>query len=271
MSLFARLLDVIYPPRCAVCGLFLDGDPEARNERGGLLCGSCLEGFRPVRSPRCTVCGIPFPSAAGGEHLCGECIRKPPRYDAARAPYLYAGTLLEALRLFKYGRKSLLGPALGGLLARFAREWLAEPQDLLVLPVPLHPRKVRERGFNQSLLLAQPVARELQSRLDFRCLKRVRYTAPQTGLGKEERRRNVRNAFEVAAPGAVDGHAVLLIDDVYTTGNTLNECARVLRKAGCRQVLCLTLARRSGDLLPAEPAGPRAGFAGARPTAGLAK
>jgi ComF family protein len=114
---------------------------------------------------------------------------------------------------------------------------------MLVIPVPLHPRRLRERGFNQSLLLARHVARALGAELDFMSLRRERYTLPQTGLTREARRKNVRRAFRVIAKAPVRKREVLLIDDVATTGNTLDECARVLRKAGCDRVVCLVLAR----------------------------
>jgi ComF family protein len=113
------------------------------------------------------------------------------------------------------------------------------------MPVPLHPKRLRERGFNQSLLLAERVAAALNADLDFSSLKRIRYTQPQTELGSEERKKNVRKAFGVSEREAVKGRAVLLVDDVATTGSTLNECARTLKRAGCRHVFCLVLARTS--------------------------
>jgi ComF family protein len=170
-------------------------------------------------------------------------LRKRPFYEAAAAPYLYEGSLMTAIHHYKYGPKSSLASSLGPLLARFAEGWIKNSDGLLTMPVPLHPKRLRERGFNQSLLLARHVAGRLQSELDFLSLRRVRYTLPQTGLGKDERRKNVRGAFELREPEMVKGKTILLVDDVSTTGNTLNECARVLKKAGCKKVLCLVLAR----------------------------
>ena len=111
------------------------------------------------------------------------------------------------------------------------------------MPVPLHPKRLRERSFNQSLLLARHVARRLGFELDFLSLRRVRYTQPQTGLKKDQRRKNVRKAFDLKAPDVVKGRDVILVDDVTTTGNTLNECARVLKRSGAKNVFCVTLAR----------------------------
>jgi ComF family protein len=243
MNLLGRLIDIIYPPRCPICQRFFQ-DGAATIENGGIsFCRSCLLDFHRITSPVCPVCGTPFYSQAQGDHPCEGCLRKPPFYDALGAPYLYEGTLMEAIHQFKYGGKGFLADSLGLLLARFAVEWVRESEDLLTMPVPLHPKRLRERGFNQSLLLARHVARHLGTRLDFLSLRRLRYTSPQIGLRSEERRSNVRGAFGLEDPVVVKGKTVLLVDDVATTGNTLNECARVVKRAGCKKVLCLVLAR----------------------------
>ena len=150
---------------------------------------------------------------------------------------------MTAVHRFKYGQREDLSRTLGSLLAEFAGRWVGEPEEPVAVPVPLHPRRLRERGFNQSALLARHVARGLGAKLDLSTLRRTRYTAAQTGLGKDERRKNVRGAFLVIHPSAVKGRTVLLVDDVLTTGNTLNQCARALRRAGARRVLCLVFAR----------------------------
>jgi ComF family protein len=148
---------------------------------------------------------------------------------------------MEAIHQFKYAPKGYLGDILGPLLAEFAGQRFSA-ERLLVVPVPLHPRRLRERGFNQSLALARHVAKRLKADLDYLSLRRMKYTVPQTGLGKEERQKNVRGAFRLKDNKSVKGRAVLLVDDVATTGSTLNECAGVLRKAGCEKVFCLALA-----------------------------
>jgi ComF family protein len=152
---------------------------------------------------------------------------------------------MTAIHEFKYGAKSSFAKPLGLLLSSFARTWLETDKNLLLMPVPLHPRRLRERGFNQSLLLAREVAKDLKVDLDFLSLQRIKYTKPQTELGSEERARNVRRAFQVSRRETVKKRSIVLVDDVATTGSTLNECARALKKAGCREVFCLTLARTS--------------------------
>jgi ComF family protein len=154
---------------------------------------------------------------------------------------------MEAIHQFKYAGKSHLAGSLGLLLTSFAKRWADGAHGYLMMPVPLHPRRLRERGFNQSLLLARYAAPLLDAELDFLSLRRIRYTQPQTGLKSEERRKNVRRAFHIVDRKVVKGRTILLVDDVTTTGNTLNECARTLKRAGSKKVLCLTLARTSGQ------------------------
>ncbi|HOP48125.1 MAG TPA: ComF family protein [Desulfobacteraceae bacterium] len=243
MGFLSKLIDIIYPPRCAICRKFLREDGSKGSTEYESFCRECISEFKPCASPLCPVCGRPFISDAREDHLCEDCLRKRPLFKAAASPFIYDGVIMNAIHQFKYGQKSFLAKSLGPVLAGFARRWISEQKDLLTMPVPLHPKRLRERGFNQSLLLAGHVAQRLNSRLDYLTLKRVRYTLSQTGLGREERRKNVRGAFQVEDSDPVRGRVILLIDDVTTTGNTLNECARVLMKAGSREVMCLTLAR----------------------------
>ena len=239
-------MDIIYPPRCFICGEFLCDDQRTDETKGGLFCRACFSGFSRLTSPKCPVCAVPFITQSGEDHLCEACLRKRPHFEAAEAPYLHEGPLMDAIHGFKYGSRRHIGDSLGPLLAAFAGDWLGESRDILTMPVPLHPRRLRERGFNQSLVLARYVARKLDTALDFLSLRRVKYTTPQTGLGRKERRKNVKNAFQLKTPDAVEDRTILLVDDVFTTGNTLNECARVLKKGGCEKVLCLVLARAGG-------------------------
>ena len=240
MQVFKALLDLIYPPRCPICRDFL---PQRADQHAFGFCETCFEGFTEITSPICPTCGRPFIASGQEDHHCEECLRKRPFYDIARAPYLYDGALMTAIHEFKYAGKSHLASPLGLLLASFSKPWLEAMRDLLVMPVPLHSRRLRERGFNQSLLLARHVALGIGSRLDFLSLRRVRYTKPQTGLKSDERRKNVQRAFEVVDPRAVKKHSIVLIDDVATTGNTLNDCARALKRAGAKEVYGLVLAR----------------------------
>jgi ComF family protein len=243
MSIFNAFIDIIYPPRCPTCGKFLSDERPWAGERAHCFCQACYSDFHEIDSPLCPICSMPFFYGLDEDHLCEECLRKRPFYDAALAPYLYEGTLMKAIHQFKYGTKAFLVDSLGPILFQFAQRHVKASKDFLTIPVPLHPKRLRERGFNQSLLLARHVATGLDTELDFLSLRRVKYTLPQTGLGKEERRKNVRSAFRLVNTKSVKGKLILLVDDVITTGNTLNECARVLKRSGASKVLCLVLAR----------------------------
>ena len=245
MILHLHLIDILYPPRCHLCSRFLYPTEATLDPK--YLCTECRASLAPVTHPLCTVCGNPFPASAGQDHLCENCLRSNPWYDLVRAPYLYSGPLMEAVQRFKYKSETHLISTLGPLLSSFAGGYISHPQGIMIIPVPLHRRRLRERGFNQSLLLARAVSSHLGAKLDFLTLVRRRYTAAQTGLSKEKRKKNVKDAFLVVNPERVKGEVILLVDDVFTTGHTLNECARTLKRSGARTVICLTLARVAVD------------------------
>ena len=203
------------------------------------VCPECEAQIEWVASPLCTCCGMMFADRDGADHLCGECQTDPPPFARARAAALYDGPVTQAITRFKFSRQMAFLPVMQHWLKRPLCLELVAAADLLA-PVPLHPKRIKHRGFNQALLLAQafpeaPVARE--------AVVRTRHTPPQVGLNPKERRDNVKGAFSVTDPALVKGKHVLLVDDLYTTGATVKECARVLRKAGARRVEVLTVAR----------------------------
>jgi len=245
MKFLSQLVDIVYPPRCHMCSQFLPADEDLPSSHH--LCRNCLADLTPITHPICTVCGLPFHTSKGQDHLCENCLRKRPWYDLARSPFLYSGPLMKAIQRFKYNSETQLTPSLGALFFSSAIELIPNPRDFLTIPVPLHRRRLRERGFNQSLLLAKALSSYLGTQLDYLCLIRKRHTRAQTGLGKEERRKNVKDAFSVISPHIIEGRKIILVDDVFTTGYTLNECARTLKKSGATAVICLTLARTLVD------------------------
>ncbi|UCF57816.1 MAG: ComF family protein, partial [Deltaproteobacteria bacterium] len=167
MSIFRQFIDIIYPPRCPICQKFVWKNRAKKDQEELLFCQSCFDGFSEITSPLCPICGRPFASEVEEDHLCEDCLRKRPFYDVVRAPYLYEGGIMEAIHQFKYAGKSHLASSLGLLLSSFARRWLNKTDGCLMMPVPLHPKRLRERGFNQSLLLARYVAPLLAAELDF--------------------------------------------------------------------------------------------------------
>ena len=239
MSLLSNLIDIIYPPRCYVCMDFLDGHPEGRGD----ICDECFLSFKELTHPFCSICGEPFKSKVEENHLCERCLLKRPFYDELRAPFLYEEKLMDAIQLIKYSGRSYIIKSLGPLLGTFAKNWINGSKDMIMMPVPLHRKKLKQRGFNQSALFVKTISPVLGIEADFFTLVRVRYTESQTGLSLEQRRKNVKGAFEVREDNIINSKTVILVDDVATTGNTINECARMLKKKGAGKVLGLTLAR----------------------------
>ncbi len=199
-------------------------------------------------------CGLPFTSAHAVDSVvaeCAECRRDEPGFDVARCFGLYTGNLRKSILRLKFAGDERLGSRLGELLAI---AWKMLPSDgefgcPLIVAVPLHPARRRERGYNQSQLLAAGLAHALKRTANEppqtlrECLRRKRATPPQTGLSVAARRENVRGVFEVVNPAAVRGRRIVVVDDVMTTGATISACARALRRAGAAEVLALTLAR----------------------------
>ncbi len=242
--LWRAALELLYPPRCAACAAPLEHD-------GDLFCGGCALTLAPIDSacPRCA-----RPSSVQLQHPppCLGCLQRPPRFDGAVAGYEFGGALAEAIRNLKWHHMPELAPPLGELLFRSLRR--APPEFAavdLIVPVPLHRRRLRAREFNQAAELAAALLEAARARhaplaqvsLDARALERTRDTPPQTGLDALQRRRNVHDAFRVRVPERVREKRVLLVDDVMTTGATADACAAALSRAGAARVLVLTLGR----------------------------
>jgi len=213
-----------------------------------LFCGDCVGKIQYLRSPICPACGIPLPAPEGADHLCGDCLTAPKPFTAARSVAVFEGILVEAVHAFKYHHQAGLGAGLGKMMTGDSYAGLYMQGYTVIMPVPLHIRRLRERGFNQSLLLARVLAARYAIPLDFITLRRERDTEPQTMMGRQERQRNIKGAFGIVDKARVRKQIVLLVDDVYTTGSTLAECTRVLLNSGAAQVGVLTLARAVKDV-----------------------
>jgi ComF family protein len=219
----ARLADALYPPRCALC--------TAPGQPGLDLCPDCEAGL-PRNTACCARCALPLPGAPPGT-FCGRCQRRPPRYHLACAPLLYRAPVDGLILRLKFGHALPPARLLGELLAK-QLQLRTGPLPGRILPVPLHPRRLRERGFNQALEIARVPARHFGVPLDAQSLIRVRDTATQSTLPARQRHANVRHAFAVTRPMA--GLHVALVDDVMTTGQTVNAAAHALRQAGVARV-----------------------------------
>jgi len=233
------MLDAVLPPLCLGCGEIV-GAP-------GALCAACWQGFSFIAPPQCACCGDPFAEHLGDAALCVACLARPPKFRRARAALAYDTQSRRLVLPFKHGDRTDIARACGGWMARAGAELLAEAD--LIAPVPLHWRRLLTRRYNQALLLARALVRAappgVEHRLAPDLLRRRRWTGSQAGLRAKERRRNVREAFDIHPRWAAEvaGKAVLLVDDVLTTGATAEACARVLQRGGARHVDVLTLAR----------------------------
>jgi len=229
-------LDFFFPPLCNACRTYI---PEA----GPLhICPACRERMTPIAAPLCRLCGLPF-TGIGEDHTCGGCSTSQHQYDAARAALVYDEACRDLIHAFKYRNKTHLRRPLALLtiegLAEFVRLRAAE----LIVPVPLHRKKLRSRGFNQSVLLSEIFSSHWGIPLERHNLGRIRWTEPQVNLSAADRKANVKGAFSVRNPERVRGRRVLLVDDVLTTGSTVEECARMLKGAGADEVTVITVAR----------------------------
>jgi len=230
-----RLIGLIYPRVCPWCGETLApyDDP--------IACAKCTGRVRRLVAPFCSICGVPFEAGQGG-HLCPACERKRPAFDHLRGVVAYDQPVAEAIIRFKYGRDTTLARALARVLCAVQDRGIAWREYDAILPVPLHAERLRERRFNQALLLlwSLPV-RPLPIRAEW--LVRTRSTSPQVTLADDRRRENVVAAFAVAPGVKLDGLRLLIVDDVASTGATLHECAKVCKKAGAREVDAAVVAR----------------------------
>lgn len=230
-------LDLLYPRNCQVCAT-----PQAETD-AGVLCAKCAADVPWITAPCCEQCSLPFAGEVVGTFRCGYCAELDFRFSRAVAACRAKGVARTALIEFKYNRQMYFGPHLAEWLLTAARQRLDWAMLDVIVPVPLHPRKKRERQFNQAEYLAAAVGQAFDRPVWPRALRRVKDTPTQTRLSAERRRANLRGAFVVRQPDGVAGRRVVLVDDVFTTGTTLDACARVLRVAGAQDVVVLTVAR----------------------------
>jgi ComF family protein len=235
MEFQSTLFQFFLPPQCPCCEKFLEEDQQG-------FCSNCLSEIRWIEPPFCSICGIPFISKEVESHPCGACVTHRKYFTMARALGAYEGSLQEAIHRWKYEGKTHL--------SFFFAEWMAEglnrywePDSLdLLIPVPLHTHRLRERGFNQALLLVKELSRRTGISYRKTILQKKKPTIPQVNLSGTEREKGLREAFHVVGKEELEGKSVLLVDDVYTTGATVNECSKVLLRGGAKRVDVLSLA-----------------------------
>lgn len=221
-ALVRGVIDFALPPRCPGCGVIVDGD-----HRFCLACWQALDWLAP---PACAQCAAPLPFA--GADRCAACLASPPAFDGTRATVTY-GPLARGLILkLKYGRR----PGLATTVAAFMARHVNDGGDALIVPVPLHRRRIWRRGFNQAALIGRALASRTGAAFDPFLLQRVKSTPVLRGMGPRARREAVRNAFRLRDGARLDGRRILLVDDVFTTGSTAHACAKALKRAGAAHV-----------------------------------
>lgn len=229
--LLQQVLDLLLPRLCLVCD---------QDSAGDFLCAGCAETLPYLPAPSCPVCAHPHTAAENPEQPCGRCLSEPPYYDASLAIFAYAPPIDQLVQQMKYGRRLTAADFLAHSLLSAQRP----PIDRLI-PMPLSAQRLAERGFDQAVELARPLSRTLNVAMDLHSLSRQRHTTPQVELPWRERHNNMKGAF--AAHQRFDGEHILVIDDVMTTGTTLNEVARVLKADGASRVTNLVVARTLRD------------------------
>jgi ComF family protein len=236
-SCFEAGLALFYPRVCQLC------ETERATPEQGFVCAKCWTGVRFIKAPFCERCGLPYEGDITTAFECSNCKDLKLHFSLARSAVTAKGVTLEVIHRYKYQRALWFEPFLADLLLRAALPVLGADQWDLVVPVPLHPTKEREREFNQAERIGAHLARALNVPLRNDLVRRVLPTRTQTLLTKNQRAENVRRAFAAGPGGKLKGARVILLDDVLTTGATTSACARVLRSAGAGEVCVWTVAR----------------------------
>jgi ComF family protein len=233
-------LAFLYPDACQICR------SRSASADQGYVCAQCRlgpDGVKRITHPFCARCGLPYEGEISGPFRCANCRDFPLEFDWARSAAVARGVVLEVIHRYKYGRAVWFEPFLAGLLVEAAGPGLRTGPGALIVPVPLHPFKEREREFNQAQRLGRRLAEATGAELNTRAVRRVKRTEAQAQLARKERLENVQEAFAVRPDADVRRRRVVLIDDVLTTGATTSACAAALKRAGASEVGVWTVAR----------------------------
>ncbi|MBU8911740.1 MAG: ComF family protein, partial [Desulfobacterales bacterium] len=236
---------LLYPLKCLKCGIYIDPDTVEPCTMEACFCDRCMElGFYLIDTPFCIKCGVQFYNTFSENHVCEPCLKTPLKLDRVRAAAEYKGIIKDAIPLFKYHSKLSVAKVFERLLFQaFLRHYSTSRVDLII-PVPLHKFKLRERGFNQAYLIIRNFVKYYQKtykqspqwKIDAFSLARTKRTKPQTGFDIEQRKNNLNKAFQVVNKKKIKNKNILLIDDVFTTGATCNEAAGILLEHGAKKV-----------------------------------
>ena len=239
MGFWRTFINTLLPPRCLKCGKVL-------SLQNG-LCADCFNKIHFISEPMCYRCGRPFASEmhlkSGAKHICGSCLKeKRPLFTIRRSAFMYDDESKNLILDFKFKDKTFYAQTLANMMLIAGKDiWALNPD--MILPVPIHRLRLLKRRYNQSAVLVKYLSAKTGIAADYETLDRHENTIPQVQLSGQARRKNLKNAFAVIVPDKIKGKKIVLIDDVETTGSTLNECAKVLKKAGADKIYALTAAR----------------------------
>jgi ComF family protein len=237
-GLFKGLRELIYPKTCLACKSRIPAQ-----DKEEFICSACQTKIEKNFPPFCVSCGRKLEKKALSKNICANCSKKNLEFDRAFSPCVYTGVVKTLIHEFKYNGKDYLSKPLAGLISDFIKEYDLPIEDLdMIIPIPLHKSKAREREFNQAELLAENLGETFHKQVANGLLKRHKQTRTQTTLKEELRFSNVKNSFSLNQPQAVKDKHILLVDDVLTTGATSSEAARILKSAGANLVFVITLA-----------------------------
>ncbi|MCM8779034.1 MAG: ComF family protein [Candidatus Omnitrophica bacterium] len=233
---FTGVVDLLYPLHCLICAERIE------TKEFGPLCSVCFQKIAWNLPPFCSKCGRNIPVELSTENVCLDCKKRRHYFDRAWSVALYTGIMRECIHKFKYEGKLGLVHFFEKILFDFIERFVPIEKFDYLIPVPLHYTKLREREFNQALLLAQPIAKKFQKKLLTGVLYRKKFTAPQTELNAPQRRKNIQGAFGIRKQNILTKKNILIIDDVFTTGSTVDECAKLLKRNGANIVDVLSIA-----------------------------
>lgn len=234
VNLIKGIFDLVLPRECVVCSSVI------KDSQNGFVCSECFSKIKIIEPPFCKGCGRPFISREtlkySPEHLCARCREKAFSFHCARAVGVYEGTLKKLIHAYKFRKKRALGEYLSKIMIENLGDKFEQIDFDTIIPVPLHKQRLRTREFDQSFLLAMKIGKHLNIPVLSDSLIRYRSTKPQLELKVKERLKNVKGAFRVREGEKIKGKSILLIDDVFTTGATINECSKILKKEGASRV-----------------------------------
>jgi len=240
-----KLKKVIFPDKCPVCGSIKPQwfSDRMSDDRGNILCSQCKDAIKPITEPLCKKCGRSLEDEA--EEYCGDCLKFEHVFAEGRSLYEYDGEMKALMYRFKYSNRRDLAEFFVGNMGEESRKWLLSKSIDAVVPIPLHPDKLKKRGYNQSYVFAKELADVFGLKMESGFLVRDRYTDPQKGLSRQERINNLKNAFILGQSGVKSNKMnILLVDDIYTTGATVDAAASVLEDAANVYFLCICNGRR---------------------------